>query len=230
MKLLNPYVNYGIFAALLGMLLISPEHNGHYLYGFSCLLIVATLVLGMIYGKQKGAFKSVIPLCLGAVHGIIHIVWPFLDGNGYNVKQTPFYDTTWHTLMFVYNYYLLKNKFHPPNHKTFHIVSLVVLVGSIFNTIYSGLMEVENTNTMAFKVFSYTSIFQAMTVAYWICTMLWRKNYRDGGFMNHLLCWNIIIVANWFAYNMSEHLLSISMQYRYIEGLLITSSWIYLVS
>jgi hypothetical protein len=230
MRLFNPYVNYGIFVGLLALLLISPEHNGYYLYGMSCLLIVASTAIATIYGKQRAVFKSCAPLCLATVHGIIHVVWPFLDKDGYNVKQTPFYDTTWHTLMFAYNYYLLRNKFHPLNYKAFHIVSLAILIGSIFNTFYSGIMDVESVNTTAFKVFSYSSIFQAMTVAYWICTMMWRNNYRDGEFIQHLLFWNIVIISNWVAYNMSDYLLSISMHYRYIEGLLITSSWIYLVS
>ena len=108
-------------------------------------------------------------ILIAMMHSAIHHIWPFINKQGYNIRESPFFDVLCHLIMMIWSYNILDNIIH---NVFFHYLTLFWCIGSIFNTIIA-LIPVSSTNDWNYILFAWTSITQAISTGYWISTMLW---------------------------------------------------------
>ena len=156
--------------------------------------------------------KKLVFLATAVFHSIIHNVWPFLTPEGYNMNETPFYDVLCHFVMMIMCYRLINKK---NNYSKFFIFgSFLNVVASFFD----GNIETASVHVL----FSWLSVFQAISTAYWISTLICYDKWNNHS--KHFLGMALFIVGTWGIYMYDDSYVGLSMNYRYIEALFITSS------
>jgi hypothetical protein len=172
-------------------------------------------------------FKARIFLLVGVAHSVIHHIWPFLHPGGYDLSQPPFFDVAWHCFMMVMCYGVIlhwSKKHRVLHYNTFYYISVFFIIGSVINTATS-ISNGESTSDFAHHLFTWMSVFQAVSTGYWIGTLCsWEK--WDQHFFPHLLGNVAFIVGNWALYKWHEPFVGLSMKYHYIEAIFICSAWV----
>lgn len=207
--------------------------RGLYLWGGSFIAIIISF-----YRKQLTNRLLIISLS-GLAHSAIHLWYPFLDSNkGYNPDISALPDVFFHSLMITFVWINIKNKIENKNVKT---ITKFCIIGTLLNCIFTNFKSDSNNyyylflNNPYYLVFNLTTSFQAVSTAYWIAFSLHYGEWNKKSFIYGLFLCNLVIVSNWFWYNCDDifnigiGLIKMSMEYRYIEGLFIVSTWIPLI-
>ena len=182
-----------------------------YLGSLSGVTTLLFLVTSLLY-ENKPDTKKLVFLAAAVFHSIIHNVWPFLTSEGYNMNETPFYDVLCHFIMIIMCYCLINKK---NNYTRFFIFgSFLNVVASFFD----GNIETASVHVL----FSWLSVFQAISTAYWISTLICYDKWNNHS--KHFLGMSLFIVGTWGIYMYDDSYVGLSMNYRYIEALFITSS------
>ena len=207
-------INYLLYVLCLGILLVLP--TGWFRLGY---IHTISLIVGL-FCQDKVRFY----ILLGMFHSAIHNLWPFLNEMGYDNFETSFYDVLCHLAMMLISYELILKESPYRYNKTFNVLTIIFLFGSVLNCIASVLIRYYD-NYQAHQFFEYTTIFQAISTGYWISTNLWYGFYSHEKFLKHWLGWIVIMSMNWFLYRNYENLLGLSMQYKYVESVFVICTW-----
>ena len=200
-----------LFWSLISVFYILPNVKSRFSY-----FNMGSIIKSLTSKRETSKF-----LLIGYIHHLIHIFSPFLDENGYNINYTPFYDVVCHLYMIVFCYQLVCEKSKQPD--IFHTLSSIFIFGSLLNVITS-ILPVYSKFQIIYIIFSYLSIFQAISTAYWITTLLTYKYWNN--FMYNFYLVSSIIVGIWGFYMYDDTYVGLSMKYRFIEGLFIISTWV----
>ena len=231
---ISPIKRYFLFInGLLLSTILPPQYRGLYLwYGtFLCIII-------SIFKRQLT--PGLLTIALGGLgHSAVHLHWPFLDAElGYVPTVSAFPDVFFHTVMLIYVWInIRKNVSNFVNN-----ITILSIFGSTLNCIFTNFKNVNNStyyllffNNPYYLVFNLTTSFQAVSTAYWIAFSLHYGEWHKINFKYYLFLCNLVIVSNWFWYNCDDifdlgiGLIKMSMNFRYIEGLFIVSTWIPLI-
>lgn len=213
---------YGLFLIAMGVLTILPDGFWRlcYIYGVSTLIFTFNSV-------HDNTF-----LGLAVIHGMIHHLWPFMTSTGYNQLWSPFYDVVWHLVMLYKCYSQIckffkdypNKKFGKPQYENiFYYVTYISIAGSLLNCFlapYSMTPE-----SWEFTLFGLTAIFQAISTGFWVSTCLWFNHWDHPDFFRHWGVWLLVTMGNWALYQVSDDLIGLSMEFRYVEALFIVASW-----
>ncbi|AKI79802.1 hypothetical protein QJ850_gp897 [Acanthamoeba polyphaga mimivirus] len=165
-------------------------------------------------------------ILLAMFHSAIHNLWPFLKNTGYDDTEKSVYDVICHTIMVTICYhriYYTENAVIN-NYITFHLFSIIFIVGALINCAVSHI-AIGSNNRYLHSLFEYTTIFQALSTGYWVATMLWYHHLDDNDFYNHWIIWISLMTINWFIYKFYPDLVGISMRYKYVEAVFIVCTW-----
>ena len=213
----------------LGGLLITTliPHNlrGVYLWGGTLNACI------MCYLNNQLSLHLLLVSIGGLLHSSCHSYWPFLVEtiNGFDQSVSAFPDVFFHTIMLIFIWISIRKTLS----KNVDIITMFSIGGSVINCMLTNYKSSINyKNEAQYLLFNITSVFQAISTAYWIASILHYKQWHLDEYKQGLFVCVYIIVINWFLYecehflNLEFGLIFISMKYRYIEGLFIVSTWI----
>lgn len=200
-----------------------------YFYGGTALLYIYSAITGNM------TFHLTLVALGGVCHSIEHNVWPFLvdTDEGFNDSVSALPDVAFHMVMLMFIWATQRAFLSSKVDK----VTMACIVGAIINcslTNYKSF-EIEGHSkwTFHYVFFNLTSVFQAISTAFWVAGCLHYGEWDKKSYWKCLLLTNIYFVINWALYNMdhfnvwpSVHLMQLSMRYRYIEGLFIVCTWV----
>ena len=187
----------------------------------------------------------------GLLHSSCHLYWPFLVEtiNGFDESVSAFPDVFFHTTMLIFIWTSIRKTLS----NSVNNITIFFITGSIINCMFTNYNSSNNSffckfkepidesnalvkndykNQFQYLLFNITSVFQAISTAYWIASVIHYKQWHLIEYKDGLSRCVYIIVVNWFFYeldhflNLELGLIYISMKYRYIEGLFIVSTWI----
>lgn len=217
----HPYLlPYGVFIVAMSLLMVLPGEFWRllYIYGLSTLFVT------------MNSSKDNTLVLVAMVHGGIHHLWPFMTPEGYNHAWSPFYDVVCHLIMLLLCFIRIRrhHKVYPFGNKKyenlFYILSWLFITGSVVNCFIAPYSMIPDS--WEFRLFGLTAIFQAISTGYWVSTCLWNNNWEHKDFYRHWSVWIAVMSLNWFMYQMSDDLIGMSMEFRYVEALFIVASWL----
>ena len=211
--MLGSYIFYYIGLLLLWNMKSANERT-IYLYGTTCILLI------LIRDVELWSI-----LFVGLLHSIIHRIWPFLTKDGYNVKETPFFDVSCHLLMLYICYHILilcPNGLEENAYLKYSTIFWIII--SHINVLLSSI-SVNNETEYAHVIFAWTSLSQAVSTGYWIATMLFYNEYGHPLFLINLYIQVMISCISWVVFRINSKLLGQAMEHNYIEGVFIICTW-----
>ena len=228
-----------------------PQRYAFFICGLFTLTILPSIIrpyylwLGTIGSIFYSIYKNELTphICLislsGIMHSFCHVIYPFLDEvQGFNPEISAFPDVFFHTIMLWFMWYSMKSQLVP----SVNYITIFCVAGGVLNCILTRFKTTQ-TDSYAnlllsdgwYALFVITTVFQAISTAYWIACCLHYKEWNDILFSYGLLGCLTVIVSNWAWYQMDDifdlgiGLVRMSMKYRYIEGLFIICTWVPLV-
>lgn len=215
---------YMLFICGLGITTLVPHSlRGIYLWGGT---INALLIC---YYKQKLTPQLSLITLGGILHSVCHLQWPFLveTRSGFDPSVSSFYDVLFHTVMLIFIWLSMKK------YISIYVngVTKFCICGSVLNCLLTDYKS-SDKNDPIYLLFNCTSVFQAISTAYWIASILHYKQWHTDEYIYGLIVCIVTIVSNWYIYecdhlaDLGLELIHMSMKYRYIEGLFIVSTWI----
>jgi len=222
---------YGLFVGGLGLLTALPyDFRGPYLWGTTFALT--------LYSMFKGEMTPHLFMTVagGIIHSAIHLIWPFLDDVvGFNPEVSALPDVFFHTIMLVFMWYSMKKDLQP----AVNYFTMFCIAGAFLNCVFTGFKTTQKDSyaelllsDVFYAIFVITTVFQAISTAYWIACVLHYKEWHDIRFVYGLFTCVTVIVSNWFWYHMDDilqlgiGLVRLSMLFRYIEALFIICTWV----
>ena len=216
---LERYLFFFMSLVLCGI--IPSSFRSTYLYGVTALLWSSSLIRGTCDLQLSLITAS------GLAHSAVHICWPFLNETveGFDYQYSALPDVFFHATMLAFVWAITKSSVCP----YVHIWTTRCIFGAMLNclfTVYQG------TGGYLYIIFNITSIFQAISTAFWIAASI---HYGEWGKDVYKLCLglvNAVIVTNWAFYELDHWgglqlgLVGFSMKYRYIEALFICCTWV----
>ena len=218
-------MRYFCFSTALMLCSIIPHgYRLSYLYGITILLWLYSVILGHC------TFHLSLFTMGGLAHSAVHNYWPFLNESveGFDTRYSSFPDVVFHTVMLVFVYMSTKSVLDPTVNKW----TRIFIVGSLVNCALTNYKSMDTTHYVLFNI---SSIFQAISTAFWIATTLHYGEWNKHSYKKCLFLVNFVIVYNWVLYEFDHWahlglgLVGMSMKYRYIEGLFICCTWIPLI-
>ena len=227
---------YKFFVGCLIMLTIIPyELRGYFLWYNTILFSIYSTYNGTM---SKHLFFTVLS---GLIHSKIHVTFPFLDDvQGFNPNVSALPDVLFHTFMLIFTFLSIKQYLKPVIFKS----TLFCIMGAVLNCVFTGF-KIQGLNTQVstetyselllnntvYSIFVITTVFQALSTAYWIAFVIHYGEWKQEQFSYGLLMCITVIVSNWFWYHMDDifslniGLVKLSMKFRYIEALFIVCTW-----
>ena len=216
---------YTCFCLALGICgLIQHDYRLIYLYVITVMLWLFAIFRGTC------TFHLSLFTMGGLGHSAVHNYWPFLNETtqGFDTRYSAFPDVLFHMTMLVFVWVSMKVFLRPIVQK----FTIFAIIGSIINC---ALTNYTSVDSMHYVFFNSTSVFQAISTAYWIATSIHYGEWDKCSYAKSLFYVNFIILSNWGFYeydhwgNLGLGLVGLSMKYKYIEGLFMCSTWIPLV-
>lgn len=210
------YFQYIVYISCFGVLLLLKSESDRLLW-----LHLISILIGLIAN-----YEMKFNILFAMFHSAIHNLWPFLKNTGYDNTEKSVYDVICHTIMVVICYHRIccTENTTISNYYTFHLFSVIIIIGALFNCVISG-KAIGSNNRFLHSLFEYTTIFQALSTGYWVATMLWYHHLGDIYFYSHWIVWIGLMTINWFVYKFYPNLVGISMRYKYVEAVFIVCTW-----
>jgi len=194
-------------AANLVLFVLRIELRRFYLYAVSAYLFVTR--------RQRST--ELLFGVVGVVHSFIHLLFPFLHDDGYDFVPSPTPDVMCHALMLAFVIWL---RWQRPVPRSFVIISVFLMVGSVFNVALSRYHDAENDFW-----FRMSSSFQAVSTAWWLAQGLAWPVTDLRVWMRHAAVVSSVILVVWASYLISWDILAVSTRHRFIEGIFIIAPW-----
>jgi hypothetical protein len=192
----------------------SENYRTLYLYGITTIL--------MVFVQN---FELFMILFIGLLHSCIHRIWPFLTKDGYNIKETPFFDVFCHFLMLFMCYHFIILCPNGLSSLTYLDNAILFwLVISLINVILSSI-PVDSETEFVHVIFSWTSLSQAVSTGFWISMLLSYNEYHHPLFLINLYIQVLFSCATWVIFRLNSKILGVAMTYNYIEGVFIICTW-----
>lgn len=196
----------GLFFAILGVFYVFP-----YDWVRTPLIYVPPIIL-----LTQPGWESYL---LAIIHGVVHLWFPFIDGNGLNSEYTAFPDVLVHTLMLGRSMELYLDR----PHTNYYVTPLfyIMYVGSLFNVFTSIVYNPDAA------IFVYSSIFQALSSGCWVFTHLFYTTKKDKYYIPVGATALFVSVLNWVLFRNNESILADAFINRYFETLFIIPTLFY---